>query len=184
MESKQAIAAALLSATALIGGCSSTQKQEIAAHKAKVGDVLVISEQTRVVLKKPFRAGTPNGLYDGAVTAMLDPEQEIHYEVNAVCSMPDLPGWPAYDNIYGKKIDTPSNAGKTGGKTEWQILLHFDGGPSNEGPKKGPDWAKRLAENLCRKGDFADASSGGADDEQKPLLEGKGLEVNNESTNQ
>ena len=184
MKSKQAIATALLSATALIGGCSSSQEQEIAAHKAEVGDVLVISENTRVVLKKPFRPGTPNGLYDGAVTALSDPEQEIHYEVNAVCSMPDLPGWPAYDNIYGKKIDTPSNAGKTGGTTEWQILLHFDGDPTNEGPKKGPEWAVRLAENLCRKGDFADARSGDPDDKQKPVLGGKGLEVNSESTNQ
>ena len=68
MNSNQALAAALLSATVLLCGCSSNHKKETAAHKADIGDVLVIAENTHVVLRKPFKPGTPNGLYDGAVT--------------------------------------------------------------------------------------------------------------------
>ena len=183
MESKQAIATALLSATILVGGCSSDQKKETAAHTAEAGDVLVISENTQVVLKKPFKPGTPNGLYDGGVTEISDSGQELHFEVNAVCSMPDLPGWPQYDNIFGKQIDTPTDAGETGGQTKWQTLLHFDGSVTDQGPEPSPEWAERLAENLCRKGDFTDTSNEVNKKNRELTLEGKSIDVDLKSTN-
>ena len=183
MNSNQALAAALLSATVLLCGCSSNHKKETAAHKADIGDVLVIAENTHVVLRKPFKPGTPNGLYDGAVTEISESGEELHFEVNAVCSMPDLPGWPEYDNIYGKEIGDPSEAGETGGQTQWQTLLYFNGTVSNDGPEKSPEWATRLAQNLCRKGDFNDGSSNG-NKHQELTLDGPSLDVNRKATKQ
>ena len=155
---------ALIVATlGIINGCGlnpkisdQSQIDEVPAKKAKVGDVLVINDDTQVVLTAPFRPGQPNGLYDGAVKTGTTSAGSEHHEVNAICSMPGLDGWPEYDNIYGKAIRDPSDAGQEGGNTEWQLLLTFNGEKISKGIKEPPKWAERLVQNLCRKGDFND----------------------------
>ena len=170
-------------ALALTAGCMPQQDQarETPVNEAQPGDVLVTADNTDVVLTKAFKPGIPNGLYDGAVSTKSTTGETYHYEVNAICSMPDLPGWPDYDNIYGKPIDAPSDAGQTGGETQWQTLLRFDGTVSEQGAEPSPKWAERLANNLCRKGDFEDASSNGNKTPEAPLA-GQSLDVNREAT--
>ena len=77
-------------------------------------------------------------------------------EVNVVCSMPDLPNWPEYDNIYGRWLEDGEQPGEKGGDTDWQLLIYFDGDKKSSGEGEVPSWASRLAQNLCRKGDFRD----------------------------
>lgn len=131
-------------------------KLEVPASKAEVGDVLVNTQSTEVILTSAFKPGQPNGLYDGGVKAITKTGETFQYEVNAVCSMPGLPGWPDYDNIYGKTIANAEEAGKEGGNTQWQLLLRFNGEVISKGKENAPSWAQRLAQNLCRKGDFDD----------------------------
>ena len=182
MKPRHGLGAVVLGASlGLISSCHTAPTQETAISEAKIGDVLVISDDTQVRLSQPFRPGTPNGLYDGAVTTLSESGQDQHFEVNAVCSMPDLPGWPSYDNIYGKPIASPSDAGSSGGETKWQSLLRFDGTVSAEGPEASPEWAERLAQNLCRKGDFDDTNSDGQEN-QKLTLDGQSLDVENKPT--
>ena len=77
-------------------------------------------------------------------------------ELNAVCSMPQSPGWPAYDNLYGRAIQRGEEAKGTTGTTSWQVLFHFDGRQeARMGSSPGP-WLARLRDNLCRRGDFDD----------------------------
>lgn len=147
----------------LASGCGSSpqmndqsQIDEVPAQRAKVGDVLITTNDAQVILTAPFRPGQPNGLYDGGVKIETSSAVTTHQEVNAICSMPGLEGWPDYDNIYGKTINNPSDAGQEGGNTEWQLLIKFNGENISKGKEKPPAWAKRLAQNLCRKGDFDD----------------------------
>ncbi len=70
--------------------------------------------------------------------------------------MPDLPGWPDYDNIYGRWLKSDEQPGEAGGQTDWQLLLMFNGDKINKGREAAPSWAERLAQNACRKGDFRD----------------------------
>ncbi|WP_206749774.1 hypothetical protein [Synechococcus sp. UW179A] len=154
----------IMATLGLASGCDSSPKKiddqsqvdEVPAKSAKVGEVLVATDDAQVVLTAPFRAGQPNGLYDGGVKIETPSAGTTHYEINAICSMPGLEGWPDYDNIYGKTISNPSDAGQEGGNTEWQLLLKFNGEDISKGKEKPPAWAKRLAQNLCRKGDFND----------------------------
>ena len=153
----------ILATQGLASGCGSSPKirdqaqiNEIPAQRAKVGDVLITTDDVEVVLTAPFKPNQPNGLYDGGVKIKSTSTETTHHEVNAICSMPGLEGWPDYDNIYGKTINSPSDAGQEGGNTEWQLLLKFSGENISTGKKKPPAWAKRLAQNLCRKGDFDD----------------------------
>ena len=153
----------ILATQGLASGCGTSPKirdqaqiNEIPAQRAKVGDVLITTDDVEVVLTAPFKPNQPNGLYDGGVKIKSTSTETTHHEVNAICSMPGLEGWPDYDNIYGKTINSPSDAGQEGGDTEWQLLLKFSGENMSTGKKKPPAWAKRLAENLCRKGDFDD----------------------------
>ena len=142
----------------LASGCQPKGHQETPVSKAQPGDVLVQIDSIKVVLTEPFQPGTPNGLFDGGVKTEDRPGETKHFEVNAICSMPDLPGWPAYDNIYGRAIKDSSEVGAKGGETQWQLLLPFDGEAQEKGKEKSPEWASRLAQNLCRKGDFQDNS--------------------------
>ena len=155
----------ILAALGFANGCSSSPKigdqpriHEVPASRARVGDVLIKTKDGQVVLTAPFRSGQPNGLYDGGVKIETTTAETTHHEVNAICSMPGLEGWPDYDNIYGKTISNPSEAGKEGGDTEWQLLLKFNGQQISKGQIQTPFWAERLAQNLCRKGDFDDAN--------------------------
>jgi hypothetical protein len=70
--------------------------------------------------------------------------------------MPDLPNWPEYDNIYGRWLEDGEQPGEKGGDTDWQLLIYFDGNKKSSGEGEVPSWASRLAQNLCRKGDFRD----------------------------
>ena len=132
------------------------QARETPSHEAELGDTLVVEGDTEVRLTHAFKPGEPNGLFDGGISVITDGSEGIRAEVNAVCSMPDLPNWPEYDNIYGRWLSDDEKPGVEGGKTDWQLLLYFDGEAKNKGRETAPGWAKRLAQNLCRKGDFQD----------------------------
>ena len=93
---------------------------------------------------------------DQSVSASSAGLDAIRAEVNAVCSMPDLPNWPDYDNIYGRWLESGEAPGAEGGNTDWQLLIYFDGTTQNKGGEEAPPWAQRLAQNACRKGDFSD----------------------------
>ena len=155
---------ALVIASISLGmGCSSNEREnpirstlEVPASRAKIGDVLVNTKSIEVILTSSFKPGQPNGLYDGGVKAITKTGEASLHEVNAVCSMPGLPGWPDYDNIYGKPISKAEEAGKEGGNTQWQLLLRFNGEVISKGKQEAPIWARRLAQNLCRKGEFDD----------------------------
>ena len=136
-------------------GCQAPSK-ETHLHQAKPGDVLVIDGDKRVTLTKAFKPGQPNGLFDGGVKVSDNSQITRWAEVNAVCSMPDLPGWPDYDNIYGRWLESDEQPGEEGGQTDWQLLLTFNGDKINKGREAAPSWAERLAQNACRKGDFRD----------------------------
>ena len=124
--------------------------------RSQPGDALVIDGETTITLTKAFRPGTPNGLFDGGVLVRAPGVDERSAEVNAVCSMPDLPNWPEYDNIYGRWLESGEAPGAEGGDTDWQLLIYFDGTTQNKGGEEAPPWAQRLAQNACRKGEFSD----------------------------
>jgi hypothetical protein len=139
-----------------LGGCSLTSAETPQA-KAKPGDVLVRSGEGAVRLVKPFRQGEPNGLFDGVVS-LSGPGGGTPglMEINAICSLPGEPGWPSYDNLYGRPIRRVEEATGRSGDTQWQILYNFSGRQDvRMGRKPGP-WADRLRENLCRRGSFDD----------------------------
>ena len=151
----------LISAVALLmpfQGCKTTPK-EVKYQDAQPGDVLVVSDNTMIELSHPFKGGEPNGLFDGGVIVIEPDNTRKQIEINVVCSMPDLPNWPEYDNIYGRWLETDEKPGVDGGDTDWQLLMYFDGNLVNQGKEEAPPWAKRLAENLCRKGDFQDETT-------------------------
>ena len=141
--------------SALAVSCQSETK-EVKIKNASIGDVLVSLDSVDVILETNFKAGEPNGLYDGGVRIKQDGKPDKFIEINVICSLPDLEGWQQYDNIYGRWIDQPKDAGKDAGQTDWQTLLPFEGVAQELGPDKSPIWSKRLAQNLCRKGDFRD----------------------------
>ena len=139
-------------------GCKSSPK-EVKYQDAQPGDVLVVRDNTLIELSHPFKGGEPNGLFDGGVIVIEPDDTRRPIEINAVCSMPDLPNWPEYDNIYGRWLETDEQPGVDGGDTDWQLLMYFDGRLVNQGTEEAPPWAQRLAENLCRKGDFQDETT-------------------------
>ena len=149
------VIAATMLTTLGIHGCKSAP-EEVKVKDAEPGDILVIVDGASVELTHPFKPGLPNGLYDGGVVVKGAGNDQRQVEVNAICSMPDLPNWPEYDNIYGRWLEDGEEPGVAGGDTDWQLLMHFDGKEVNKGKEKAPSWAKRLASNLCRKGDFQD----------------------------
>lgn len=142
-------------AMALIQACSA-MRSETKSHRAQNGDVLVKRDGVEVVLTQQFQPGSNNGLFDGGVKVVRNGKTLRSAEVNAICSMPDLKNWPQYDNIYGRWLDNDDKPGKPGQPTSWQLLIYFDGNTVNTGKEKAPDWAERLAQNLCRKADFKD----------------------------
>jgi hypothetical protein len=125
--------------------------------KAKPGDVLVRSGDVAVRLVKPFREGQPNGLFDGVVSLDVPSgSQPALMEINAICSLPNEPGWPSYDNLYGRAIRRVEEAKGRSGDTQWQVLFNYSGRQDvRMGQKPGP-WVDRLRENLCRRGSFDD----------------------------
>ena len=143
-----------LSITMLMGCTAATS--EVKSYKAKPGDALVVVDEITVEMTHPFKPGEPNGLFDGGVRVKGSTEDTQIIEINAICSMPNLPDWPQYDNIYGRRLAQGEQPGVDGGSTDWQLLLHFNAEPENRGRETAPKWAQRLAENLCRKGDFRD----------------------------
>ena len=146
----------LATAVALICQGCNTDPKETRLHEAKPGDTLVIDGKTTITLTKAFQPGTPNGLFDGGVLVSTPGMSKRSAEVNAVCSMPDLPNWPDYDNIYGRWLESSEVPGEEGGDTDWQLLIYFDGTTTNKGRQAAPSWAQRLAQNACRKGEFSD----------------------------
>ena len=142
-------------AALLCHGCNGAPI-ETRLHEAKPGDVLVTEGETIIKLTKEFRPGTPNGLFDGGILVSTPGMAKKSAEVNAVCSMPDLPNWPDYDNIYGRWLESGEAPGAEGGDTDWQLLIYFDGTTQNKGGEEAPPWAQRLAQNACRKGEFSD----------------------------
>ena len=158
MPKKVATTPGILLATAvalLCQACKGTP-METRLHEANLGDALVIDGETTITLTKKFRPGTPNGLFDGGVLVGTPGMDKKRAEVNAVCSMPGLPNWPEYDNIYGRWLKSSEAPGEEGGDTDWQLLIYFDGTTQNKGGEEAPPWAQRLAQNACRKGDFSD----------------------------
>lgn len=151
----------LICGLALIGLVGCGQQKEVAIQNAKAGDVLVNTEDTQVSLVKQFKAGTPNGLYNGAVTVKDAAEKgpEVLYQVSAVCSMEDLPGWPKYDNLYGHPLTDIEKIGEFSSASRWQILYHYDGRVESRSDLKDKAWTTRLKDNLCRRGDFNDSTA-------------------------
>ena len=134
--------------------------KEVAVQNARLGDVLV-AEGTRVELAQTFQPGVSNGLYKGAVR-LYGPGQPADgglHALNAVCSIKDTPGWPAYDNVYGYPISAVAEAAQLSGKSRWQILYHFDGRIEASGGLKPQAWTARLRDNLCRRGEFDDSTA-------------------------
>jgi hypothetical protein len=125
--------------------------------KAKPGDLLVRVGEVSVTLVKPFRQGEPNGLFDGVVSvATAGGGAPALMEINAVCSLPGEPGWPSYDNLYGRPIRRVEDATGRTGDTKWQVLYNYSGRQDvRMGQKPGP-WVDRLRENLCRRASFDD----------------------------
>lgn len=123
--------------------------------KAKPGDLLVREADVSVTLVKPFRQGEPNGLFDGVVSVARS-GGPVLMEINAICSLPGEPGWPPYDNLYGRPIRRVEDAAGRTGETKWQVLFNYSGRQDvRMGQKPGP-WVDRLRDNLCRRGRFDD----------------------------
>ncbi len=140
-----------------IAACSAGPR-ETPIQKASAGDLLVEAGQSRVELVKPFSPGVANGQYKGIVKVTTkggSPATQL-YEVSAICSLPDQPHWPDYDNLYGNPIASVEKAGTFSDKDRWQILYHFDGRIEKKGNLKSDEWASKLKDNLCRKGSFDD----------------------------
>lgn len=142
--------------TICINIISCSSNKEIRVSDAKPGDTLVVVGDERIVLVDKFKPGQPNGLFDGSVKIISKNKPERLTEVNAICSMPDLPNWPEYDNIYGRWLEPGEAPGIEGGDTDWQLLIYFDGNEENKGSEPAPAWAQHLAQNACRKGEFQD----------------------------
>jgi len=139
-----------------LGGCQ-LAPVETPQAKAKPGDVLVRTGDGVVTLVKPFRQGEPNGLFDGVVrwSAPGGGSSQL-MEINAICSLPGEPGWPSYDNLYGRPVRRVEEAKGRSGDTQWQILYNFSGSQDVRMGQKPGAWADRLRENLCRRGSFDD----------------------------
>jgi hypothetical protein len=147
-----------------IASCSSAPR-ETPIQKASAGDLLVEVGGSRVELVKPFSPGVANGQYKGIikVTSTGDSSASQLHEVSAVCSLPDQPHWPDYDNLYGNPIASVEKAGTFSDKDRWQILYHFDGRVEKKGNLKSDEWASKLKDNLCRKGTFDDRKQTSSD---------------------
>ena len=152
----KSIVQGLAGITVCINIISCSSNKEIRVSDAKPGDTLVVVGDERIVLVEKFKPGQPNGLFDGSVKIISKNKPERLTEVNAICSMPDLPNWPEYDNIYGRWLEPGEAAGIEGGDTDWQLLIYFDGSEQNKGSEPAPAWAQHLAQNACRKGEFQD----------------------------
>ena len=135
-------------------GCNGKGEQPVST--AKPGDLLVLSGKQRLELVQAPRGGTvPTSRLGGVVRLRSDGQEQL-YAVNAVCSMPNLPGWPTYDNLYGRELSTVAEAKNSLGKTSWQILFHYAKSKEEKmGSDPGP-WTARLRDNMCRRGDFDD----------------------------
>ncbi|MEB3266179.1 MAG: hypothetical protein VKN13_06135 [Cyanobacteriota bacterium] len=154
------VIASALALGATVTACGT--QMETPQATARPGQVLVRVAQERVLLVAPFRAAVPNSLLDGVVRVEGPAGQRL-VEVNAVCSMPDLPGWPDYDNLYGRTIRQVTEAKGPSGRTEWQVLFPFRGQPQvRSGSTPGP-WVARLRDNLCRRGEFDDRAQRSGD---------------------
>ena len=153
---EKSILQSLAGITVCINIISCSSNKEIRVSDAKPGDTLVVVEDERIVLVDKFKPGQPNGLFDGSVKIISKNKPERLTEVNAICSMPDLPNWPEYDNIYGRWLEPGEAPGIEGGDTDWQLLIYFDGNEQNKGREPAPTWAQKLAKNACRKGKFQD----------------------------
>lgn len=142
-----------------LAACGGTR--EVAIQNAQPGDTLVELEGTRVELALDFQPGVSNGLYKGAVRLFgaEHPEAGSLQAVNAVCSLENTPGWPAYDNLYGRAISEPEEARAVSGNTNWQVLYYFDGKVEASGPIQSGPWTQRLKDNLCRRDDFDDSTA-------------------------
>jgi hypothetical protein len=138
-----------------LGACAAFDREHPQAT-AKEGDLLVKVENQRVELIHTFRQGEPNGLFDGVVKVSEKGKKDQLQEVNVICSLPNDPQWPSYDNLYGRAITKVSEAKGRTGETGWQILFHFDGRTEQRmGSNPGP-WTAQLRDNLCRRGRFDD----------------------------
>ena len=146
--------AGIIFACLSITSCSANKETKIS--NAQPGDTLAIVGDASVILDSPFKPGQPNGLFDGGIKVNSKGKSTRFAEVNVVCSMPDLPNWPEYDNIYGRWLEDGEQPGEKGGDTDWQLLSYFDGKNVDKGQETAPPWARRLVQNLCRKGDFQD----------------------------
>lgn len=142
----------------LLALSSCARPREVAVQRAAVGDVLVRTDAAQVVLAKPFQPGVPNGLYRGAVRIERSGSSDdaVLYQVSAVCSMEGLPGWPAYDNMYGHRLADLAKAGEFSNADRWQVLYHYDGRKEGSSAFINQVWAERLKDNLCRRGDFSE----------------------------
>lgn len=138
-----------------LSGCGFLTREQ-PQSSAKPGDLLVQVGEQRVVLVEPFRGGEPNGLFDGVVKISGGGQPEQLLEVNAICSMPDEPKWPKYDNLYGTSVRNAASAEGRKGDTSWQVLFYFDGRKEVKMGKNPGVWLERLHDNLCRHGDFDD----------------------------
>jgi hypothetical protein len=136
-------------------GCGLVTREQ-PQSSAKPGDLLVQVGEQRVVLVEPFRGGEPNGLFDGVVKISGGGQPEQLLEVNAICSIPDEPKWPKYDNLYGTSVRNAASAQGRKGDTSWQVLFYFDGRKEVKMGKDPGAWLGRLHDNLCRHGDFDD----------------------------
>ena len=146
----------LLGLVGVLAGCGNTHSEK-PLSTAKPGDTVVVVGPQRLELVQPFQPGEPNGLYRGIVRLEGGTNGKPQlYEVNAVCSMPNLPNWPNYDNLYGKPLGSVEESKIQRGNTQWQVLYHFNSAPEVKmGSNPGP-WTSRLRDNLCRRGDFDD----------------------------
>ena len=147
--------------TLLLPACGDSG--ETAVKTAKAGDLLVKSGQTRVELVTPFEPGVANGLYKGVIRVSQPDGQDRLYRMNAVCSMKNEPGWPAYDNLFADPVADTKQAEAPGASPQrWQIFYHFDGRVEPNRNVKPEPWMVRLKDNLCRRGDFDDSARVGA----------------------
>lgn len=136
-------------------GCGLLHREQ-PQSTAKPGDLLVQVGQLRVELVQPFRAGEPNGLFDGVVKVTAGDQPDQLVQVNAICSIPDEPQWPSYDNLYGTLMRSAATAEGRKGDTSWQVLFHFNGRTEVKMGQDPGAWLARLHDNLCRHGDFDD----------------------------
>ena len=146
--------AGMIIACVSVTSCST--KKETKISNAQPGDTLAIVGDASVILDSPFKPGQPNGLFDGGIKVDSKGQATRFAEVNVVCSMPDLPNWPEYNNIYGRWLEDDEIAGEKGGETDWQLLVYFNGNKKSTGKEEVPLWALRVSQNLCRKSDFRD----------------------------